>query len=1030
MATLAVILLAIWTLAFYVAKTMREDMHELLGDQQKATVALVAASVNQDIKERMDSLVGIAKSIDSGHLKSPASLQKMVAQSPILQILFNAGVFVTRGDGTAIAEYPLIGRIGLNYMDRDHVATALSEGKTTVGRPTIGKRVRAASFAITAPILDAQGKAIGAIAGATDLSKPNFLDELNQSRYGQSGGYLLVDPQSRQFVIATANNKRLAMQPLPATGINAVLDRRLEGFDGSAVNTNSQGVEVLTSSARVPLAGWFVIATLPTNEAFAPIQNMLQRIQIATVLLTLVAGVLAWWMLKRQLAPLETAIKTLSALSDSNDAPQLLAITRNDEIGDLLTAFNRLLNTLGERDKELHRSEERFRNFFEKNSSVQLLIEPKTGLIEDANLAAVAYYGYPRDQLIGMSISNINTLSPDRVTEERFKALQESRNYFQFEHRLASGELRDVEVHSTPIESDNKTLLLSIVHDVTDRKLAQEQLRQSNLEQKAILNSNIAGIAKLKERHFVWLNQTFASMLGYAVEELAGQPTRLLYADDQTHAEFADESYGILQSGAIFRKEMQYRRKDGSLGWFDISGELIGPDSTESIWSFLDITEKKSVNLQMQRLIAEQKALLNNDLIGIVTTRDRIILWANSAFEKMLGYAQGEMEGMPTRTNYASDKDYEELGKAASAALAVGRVFRTQVQHVRFDGTTIWLDASVEVLNQTTGEALWGFVDITERKGIADRLAQSESRLKGILEGAADAIFIVSQSGKYQYANKQASVLLGYTHEELMSLSIMDVTPPDDREVAVVRFNEGLMRGGFRAELRLKRKDGMVIPVELNASLLPDGNMYGACRDITLRKQLEENIRQLAFHDTLTSLPNRRLFSDRLDQTLMNIKRSGRHAAVMFIDLDNFKPLNDLHGHEVGDLLLIEVAERLKSCVRELDTVARIGGDEFIVMLGELDLDLTTSRVQASAIAEKVRMTLAQTYHLSVQHTGQLAIDVQHACTASIGVAVFGGSNAIPEDILKWADTAMYQAKETGRNVVKLYDHQAQMPSS
>ena len=338
--TLVILLLSIWSLALYVSKSLREDMQRLLGDQQQATVALVAAAVNSDFEERFDFLRGLSLSINSGLLDDPASLQQLLQQRPAVEVLFNAGVFITRIDGTAIAEFPSIGRIGLNYMDRDHVAAALTGGKASVGKPTIGKRVRAASFAITVPILGPQGNVMGAIAGATDLSKPNFLDDLNQSRYGQTGGYLMVDPKSRQFVVATANNKKLVMQPIPAPGVNAVLDRRLEGFDGYVVNTTSQGTEVLTSSARIPMAGWFVISTLPTREAFAPIQNMLQRIQIATVLLTLVAGVLAWWMLKRQLAPLETAIKTLSAFSDSNDAPQLLAITRNDEIGDLLTAFN------------------------------------------------------------------------------------------------------------------------------------------------------------------------------------------------------------------------------------------------------------------------------------------------------------------------------------------------------------------------------------------------------------------------------------------------------------------------------------------------------------------------------------------------------------------------------------------------------------------------------------------------------------------------------------------------------------------
>jgi diguanylate cyclase (GGDEF)-like protein len=181
--------------------------------------------------------------------------------------------------------------------------------------------------------------------------------------------------------------------------------------------------------------------------------------------------------------------------------------------------------------------------------------------------------------------------------------------------------------------------------------------------------------------------------------------------------------------------------------------------------------------------------------------------------------------------------------------------------------------------------------------------------------------------------------------------------------------------------------------------------------------QKEEQIRSLAFYDTLTKLPNRRLLFDRLGQAMSASKRSGRYAALMFIDLDNFKPLNDTHGHDVGDLLLIEVARRISSCMREVDTVARFGGDEFIVMLSELTTDMAESRSQADVVAEKIRAILAEPYLLTVQHEDDAAPrTVEHHCTSSIGALLFLNHEASPDDIIKSADTAMYQAKEAGRN--------------
>ncbi len=197
--------------------------------------------------------------------------------------------------------------------------------------------------------------------------------------------------------------------------------------------------------------------------------------------------------------------------------------------------------------------------------------------------------------------------------------------------------------------------------------------------------------------------------------------------------------------------------------------------------------------------------------------------------------------------------------------------------------------------------------------------------------------------------------------------------------------------------------------------------VVGFIQDVTELKQLQEEVRQLAFHDTLTKLPNRRTLNDRLNQCMASSKRSGRYGALMVLDLDNFKPLNDTHGHAAGDLLLEAVAARMMACVREVDTVARIGGDEFVVLLSELDPDRAESISQARFIAEKIRLALAAPYSLSLTRDGQEASAVEHRCTASIGVVIFINHEANQEDILKWADDAMYQAKAAGRNLIRFH---------
>jgi len=193
-------------------------------------------------------------------------------------------------------------------------------------------------------------------------------------------------------------------------------------------------------------------------------------------------------------------------------------------------------------------------------------------------------------------------------------------------------------------------------------------------------------------------------------------------------------------------------------------------------------------------------------------------------------------------------------------------------------------------------------------------------------------------------------------------------------------------------------------------------------RDITERKQMEEQVHQLAFYDPLTKLPNRRLLNDRLSQAITSSRRSGCYGALIFLDLDNFKSLNDTHGHRAGDLLLIEAARRLTTCVREMDTVARLGGDEFVVVVAEFDLNKAESAGKARLIAEKIRICLAEPYLLSVKGDDKLDRLIEHHCTASIGVVVFNDSEGTQEDFLRLADTAMYHAKEAGRNLIRFSD--------
>jgi len=290
-----------------------------------------------------------------------------------------------------------------------------------------------------------------------------------------------------------------------------------------------------------------------------------------------------------------------------------------------------------------------------------------------------------------------------------------------------------------------------------------------------------------------------------------------------------------------------------------------------------------------------------------------------------------------------------------------------------------------------------------------------------ILDNMQDGVATINKYGVIESFNKAASSMFGYTAHEVLGRNVSVLMPEPCASPGGNPLQRRLTTGatylvGQSREMLGQRKDGSIFPINLSISKIARTGrptFVGVIRDITQRRQQEEEIQRLAFYDPLTQLPNRRLLLDRLHQSLITSARSSQHGALMFLDLDHFKQLNDTLGHDVGDELLKHVATRLKTCVREGDTVARLGGDEFVVLLEGLSPQVHEAAAHGEAVANKILNVLGQPYQLRGH---------RHVSTPSVGIVIFLGDQDSTEELLKKADMAMYQAKASGRNNACFFD--------
>ena len=352
-----------------------------------------------------------------------------------------------------------------------------------------------------------------------------------------------------------------------------------------------------------------------------------------------------------------------------------------------------------------------------------------------------------------------------------------------------------------------------------------------------------------------------------------------------------------------------------------------------------------------------------------------------------------------------------------------GQPLHLQYRVVRPSGEIRWIDAFGFIEKAEDGTPLLysgAIQDITERMN-ADQAAQiREKQYQLLFEHSLDGVLQGAPDGRVVAANPAACVILGMSEQALQAVGRSGVVALDDPRLAPL-LEERAANGRASGQLRMVRGDGSQFEAELTTSMYADatGSLITSVvfRDITKRIQSEQEIHRLAFYDALTDLPNRRMLMDRLSVLVASSKRSGQVGAVLFMDLDHFKHVNDARGHAIGDLLLQQVTTRLLGVLREEDTVARIGGDEFVVLLPALSQEFTHAALLAMAVAEKLREALTQPFHID---------DQPYTTSGSVGVTLLPKIGQTAADLLREADTAMYRAKQGGRNRIAFFEETMQ----
>jgi diguanylate cyclase (GGDEF)-like protein/PAS domain S-box-containing protein len=465
-----------------------------------------------------------------------------------------------------------------------------------------------------------------------------------------------------------------------------------------------------------------------------------------------------------------------------------------------------------------------------------------------------------------------------------------------------------------------------------------------------------------------------------------------------------------LIAGRAYQVEYRIVDASGTERWVSENGQPQVSEAGDKLWVdgiISDISERKHNEVRIEGLLAEQSAILDNVMFGVMFVRHHRIVSANRRCEELFGTTSGQLAGGSTAMMFAAGEEFA----AGATGIGDGHYVTGERQYRRPDGTMFWCLVSGHAIDPLRAQegSIWVFADVTERK-----LAEEKLRLSAtVLEHIADGVMVIGLDGRIVAINPAFTQITGYTESEAVGQDWTLNRSTRHEVLFYERMWADLADSGFwRGEIWKTRKNGELYLEWLTVSAVRDNagevtHHAAVFSDITKLKESQDKLDHMAHHDPLTALPNRLLFHDRLQHALLRAARDGEQLAILFIDLDRFKNVNDTLGHHVGDELLKQVAGALTAQLREGDTLARLGGDEFIVLLEDID-----GGDGAGAVAAKLVGMFEQPF---------MVADYELFVTGSVGISMYPADADDLNMLIRNADVAMYQAKARGRNGYQFY---------